>query len=674
MLISKMSQVRRWTLYHGTWQLILLYILSSATCESLTPRPFSLTVSPEIVIRDVTKDIRVYCGYDGKTASQIQEISKVVLFKKTGENWIQLTESRWYNTPLKDAGMEVSYDQRRLLKFKSELANQNVFGIYRCDVIGFDKWATSVTESSPEVELINRDLTSFLIETNSLQQRQIESLKEEIASLKASSNGELKTVKEHVYWLTMKLKHLSTELVSGIKDQISLADEVRQNISTLRENITDDKTSLETYLNGQRHDIVSIRGNYLSLKNEISVAKDDIRYNTVNISALNDHINSITTSVENRFSSFETEVLDNVTGVLAAEKKTVSAVREQLGDINVHLSRLNHSFDAMDIGILSLKGDYGRTKSQVVGLVGNLQSVKESMTTLSGHVKAINRNISNVDMDVVDMKTNVSSLGINVNAIQEQVLRLSGNMSAVKTNVSRLHEDARIAEGKVMTYQTDLNNVYANMSAFTKDVNNLNKQMTSVEEKVKVSAGIVSLFRGDLNAMTRNVSSLRWSVNTAQVTSTALVQNISTLQGNLSSLTGDVNTVKRDIRTLGTDVDSVKAKTSNLDGQLNATKKQMSSLYGDVNSLKTERAAFTKEMTSLKTKVSAASYDVRNVQDKAVSTAREIASLKNKVSLLTNKSGTSLNRKQTSPNSKISGNRHRPEAVTQRSLVSSFFI
>ncbi|GFR88404.1 hypothetical protein ElyMa_002516500 [Elysia marginata] len=129
---------------HQTTCLVVLTIsltqaYARGQSSSLSLRPFSLTLNTSHVILDVTRNIRFDCGYDGKAASQIRYMSSVRLVKKSDAGWAKITETSWYNVSLTAFTAKES-NEKNLLKYRWNLADHNIFGTYRCDVIGLTKW------------------------------------------------------------------------------------------------------------------------------------------------------------------------------------------------------------------------------------------------------------------------------------------------------------------------------------------------------------------------------------------------------------------------------------------------------------------------------------------------------------------------------------------------------
>ncbi|KAK3735784.1 hypothetical protein RRG08_036832 [Elysia crispata] len=79
-------------------------------------------------------------------------------------------------------------EHRVLLKFRWDVARDNVFGVYRCDFLRMDKMLKSVTESMAEIELPNLDLTRFLIKMK-LEHRQLDEVSDDVVPLKLEITG-----------------------------------------------------------------------------------------------------------------------------------------------------------------------------------------------------------------------------------------------------------------------------------------------------------------------------------------------------------------------------------------------------------------------------------------------------------------------------------------------------
>ena len=419
-------------------------MFAPAQCENsdFIPSPFALTFTPEIVFRDVTKDIRISCGYDGKTKSQLKQISRVVLLKKSTSTWNQLAESKWYNTSLQALAMKKSVKQETLLKFKWEVADHSIFGSYRCDVIGFDKMAASVTESTLEVDLPNIDLTSFLIKTNAKQRRQIDSLQNEIDSLKASSaedRRELESVKGNVAMLNTKLNNISTDLRVETMDRNSLAAEVHQNISVLHKNFTGNKLSMKSFLFEQRQDILSLQDDLLSIKNDIFVAKVGIKHNKVNISLFNDRLHSATTYTE----SLEKNATDT--------KGRVSSLQGQISFVHEKLLFINSSNKEK---LTHLAEDLTKFKSNATSMFANLYASDIMGAASSSDLHSVEQELVSVNENILTLQKDITKVGQNVSLLflsqSKEVEILSKSITPINDQLQSIKEQLFTTKKKML--------------------------------------------------------------------------------------------------------------------------------------------------------------------------------------------------------------------------------
>ena len=404
------SKAGHWTLYQSFCLLLLVLMFAPAQCENsdLIPSPFALTFTPEIVLRDVTKDIRISCGYDGKTKSQIKQISRVVLLKKSALTWNQLAETKWHNTSLQALAMKKSVKQQTLLKFKLEVADHSIFGSYRCDVIGFDKMAASVTESTSEVDLPNIDLTSFLIETNAKQRRQIDSLQNEIDSLKASSG------------------------------------EDRRELGSLADNLSAVKTHVAT------------------VRNDVEVLEGKVRTFQIDVSHLSEKVSSVSKGIKNageELSSVREDVTTINRNIFALGEKvsTEKAISTNLVK-NVHilqgnLSSLNGEVNFIKENVFTLDADVDSVKARFSSVDGQVNTMETQISSLAGDVNSLKDGRISWRKEMTSLKSQVSFVTVGVSNEHEKIRSVTRSIDSLKIDMSLLRDETVKALAKVASLE-----------------------------------------------------------------------------------------------------------------------------------------------------------------------------------------------------------------------------
>ncbi|GFR87459.1 MACPF domain-containing protein 8 [Elysia marginata] len=192
--------------------ILCVTILTCITCRqghsflvddvSTLATSFQLTFMPTIVKRGITTNVSLLCEHDGNTLSQLGEISRIRIMKQSASGWDLFVEKKVANytniygdgvtaagritKSINDTSIEVSWAR----------ANENVFGTYRCDIIGLDRNLDIAQESTPPVRILEEpvtmnDLLTLLLQTreemNTRTQdmnRHLDAMDREISNLK----------------------------------------------------------------------------------------------------------------------------------------------------------------------------------------------------------------------------------------------------------------------------------------------------------------------------------------------------------------------------------------------------------------------------------------------------------------------------------------------------------
>ncbi|GFS27584.1 MACPF domain-containing protein 2 [Elysia marginata] len=148
--------------------LVLLALSFIDQNEALTP--FQLTYVPAHVVRHMTKQVSIRCAHeDDSQVSSLQDISRIRLLKKTSDlsGWQLLAELR-DNEDKPKAFINVSVTanidediRQNFIQIVWPVATGETYGIYRCDVIGFDRNTfLNKAEVTSEVSLLEENVTT----------------------------------------------------------------------------------------------------------------------------------------------------------------------------------------------------------------------------------------------------------------------------------------------------------------------------------------------------------------------------------------------------------------------------------------------------------------------------------------------------------------------------------
>ena len=158
--------------------LVCLLTLSIGTffAEASTPgiSSYRLSLLPKRVIKGFTQDVRLRCERDGSAAHKLAEIDRIRVMKKTqtGRWWTiaevmdysgevtaddQVNVTWWMDSTKVEAFLEISWP----------VATQETFGVYKCELVGFDKHLYHDIEGTSEVQISEQtanaaDLYNFM--------------------------------------------------------------------------------------------------------------------------------------------------------------------------------------------------------------------------------------------------------------------------------------------------------------------------------------------------------------------------------------------------------------------------------------------------------------------------------------------------------------------------------
>ncbi|GFO47891.1 hypothetical protein PoB_007439600 [Plakobranchus ocellatus] len=133
--------------------------LSDATDVSLTP--FDLKYTPAHVVKGLTRNVSLLCADQNDNQSQLLEITRIRLLKKTSSVWTLLAELRDNeDEPETMFGGSVSAKisqniRETFLQINWPVVTEETFGTYRCKVVGVERKTLGIlTEMTSEVAIL----------------------------------------------------------------------------------------------------------------------------------------------------------------------------------------------------------------------------------------------------------------------------------------------------------------------------------------------------------------------------------------------------------------------------------------------------------------------------------------------------------------------------------------
>ncbi|RUS84734.1 hypothetical protein EGW08_007521 [Elysia chlorotica] len=128
--------------------------------------PFQLIVNPKLVNRFTTHNMTLLCEHNSNVQTRLDEIFRMRIVKKSETGWDMIAEQRdVVQNPSVNGNVRASANIKGdistvFLQISWDTVGDASFGVFKCDVTGFDARANVVTESSPEFEI--REFQNFI--------------------------------------------------------------------------------------------------------------------------------------------------------------------------------------------------------------------------------------------------------------------------------------------------------------------------------------------------------------------------------------------------------------------------------------------------------------------------------------------------------------------------------
>ncbi|GFS27585.1 apextrin-like protein [Elysia marginata] len=220
-------------------------VLPIAAAE--TTLPFRLAYTPARIVKHVTHNVSLRCEDDEYTQSKLQEISRIRMLKRSSSGWNLVAEMRDNErSPRKmlnvSVSAQISQDVRDThLEINWDLATEETFGTYMCDVIGFDKDTyRGMIEMTSEVAIAEDDVTANDV-LDMLRKLKLDLLN--IEDITKMHDGEISTLDREVKNALDKLDTEDLDLAS-IQGEI---DSLRTQIDSVTGNVTSAVRELDNY-------------------------------------------------------------------------------------------------------------------------------------------------------------------------------------------------------------------------------------------------------------------------------------------------------------------------------------------------------------------------------------------------------------------------------------------
>ncbi|GFR67813.1 apextrin [Elysia marginata] len=159
--------------------------------------PFQLTVTPALVNRYTAKKMSVRCEHNVNVPTKLVEIFRIRIVKQSTSGWDLVAEQRDNEdsptvtgnvTALANSKGEIS---QVFLQLTYDNIGPDCFGVYKCEVIGFDVASAALTERSSTLEVFeSKNFINHLIGVSEDTQEKVQEMKNvteaKIASLETN--------------------------------------------------------------------------------------------------------------------------------------------------------------------------------------------------------------------------------------------------------------------------------------------------------------------------------------------------------------------------------------------------------------------------------------------------------------------------------------------------------
>ena len=292
--------------------------------------PFRLVYTPAHVVKHVTRDVTLRCEDDEYSASRLNEISRIRMLKKSATGWSLVAELRDNeDQPSVEitnvtVSAKIGQDVREtFLEVVWDVATEDTYGTYLCDIIGFDKVTyRSLTELTSEVTVFEENVTADdLLDV-------LRELKVELSSIKDKTN---------------KRRGM---LGNGVDDIIKTQGDQRVEIDSIKKEID----ALQLKIDSVTGDVTSLAGNVDTFSDLSNAAKQNVKSIDTEIGHLRDKVNSMNENINsiNETAKSVAEELYNIEGNVASFNGEVNALESTVGSVAKEMHSLKKKYEKLN--------------------------------------------------------------------------------------------------------------------------------------------------------------------------------------------------------------------------------------------------------------------------------------------------------------------------------------
>lgn len=280
--------------------------------------PFRLTYTPAHVVRHVTRNVILRCEDEEDTEARLQEISRIRMLKKEEVGWKPVAQLRDNeNSPTKEFDVRVNGTigqnvRDTFLEVTWDLATQDTFGTYVCDVIGFDKDTyASAIELTTEVAVAEENVTAAdLLKMLQTMKKELSLIGDQKNHGDADNDFDLQTMRYEMNSLILKIDSLS-ESVTSMKEDVETYNNHTNLVTELVTGLYFQVQSLEEKANKLYGNVNLINETDARLVKEVSDLKGEILLHGNEIQDLDKTMNDTSKemgTLENRVGNLTGEI------------------------------------------------------------------------------------------------------------------------------------------------------------------------------------------------------------------------------------------------------------------------------------------------------------------------------------------------------------------------------
>lgn len=499
-------------------------------------------------------------------------------------------------------------------------------------------------------EALSADITSI----NDSINQQINGLNASINATNSSLTSGLNNLNDKVTTIQISMDTLSEEqtdaLTLATQNLQAKIDESNQDIISLSSSLSSSTSSLNSLVEGNATDIVSLRTNIQNARTELTEAMESANEEQkAEIEGLIGELDSTLSTLDSSFQIKTQELQVSIENLSEAQTQALtdatSDLQSRIDESNADISSLSTSLSNATI---NLNGLIEGNATDITALRTNLTNAKTELQVLMESAdeeqkEELRGMISDVDMALQTLNSSFATKTLQLEASiaqldEKQTRALNDATSALQNKIDESNADISSLSSSLSSATESLNGlIEGNTTNITQLQDNLEtaksdltKQMESADEKQKeelqgmidaIDDTIVALdssFDASISSINNSLLSVNSQIATTNTqleeTKTALETAKNNLSGQLSTLSTNLTGAKNDITTLSNTLTTTKNEISALQGNLDTTTETANKNTKDIDTLENSinSKANSSDIDSLNKKIKELEEELEN--------------------------------------------------------------